>query len=333
MRGRARERTSVAALLLGAVAALAAGCSAPPTVDLAPLPVPPDKTVVTVNGEPLSLDEFDTELRLMQIHYSAVTEGQMRAIKLRLFEQVVNRRLLVQEAQKEGLRLTQREADEALESLKKEMPGDIGAILKVRGVSLESWKRKILQEKLAAMLVKRDVNSKVHITPSEVEDYYWFHLPDYWKPPAVRLRHLVVQRKGDLEKALQSLKQGMDFAKVASVFSVGPAKDKGGDWGFVDEDRVPSDYLKAMASLKPGEISKPLKDNFGYHLFQLIARRPREMASFAEVKDRIHGDLLKTEEDLRFDQWMADLKAKSVIRVNKNMAPIIGINLEDLRGQ
>jgi peptidyl-prolyl cis-trans isomerase SurA len=308
-----------------------AGCAREPTVDLVPQRVPPDKTVVTVNGEPLSLEEFDNEFRLMQIHYSAVSEGDMRAIKRRLFEQVINRRLLVQQARQEGLQLTQPEVDGALHDAIKDVPDDFWTVLKVEGISRDAWKRKMLQEKLARKVVDLEVNDKVQITPEEVEDYYWTHLSNYWRPKSVRARHLIVQRKSDLQKVLDSLKKGEDFPKIVPIFSVGPDKSHGGDWGFMDTDRLSSEYLKALSTLKPGEISKPLKDDFGYHLFQLVEWRNRQMRPFAEVKDQIHDDLMKEEQDLRFDQWMADLKRKSAIRVNKDMAPIIGITLEDLR--
>lgn len=310
---------------------LGAGCFSSPTVDLTPPYVPPDKTVVTVNGEPLSLEEFDAEFRLMQINYSAVTEGQMRAIKRRLFEQVINRRILLQQAHKDGIGLTQKEAEEALQDALKEVPEDFKMVLKVKGVSPDIWKRKLLQERLAQKVVDLEVNSKVDITPTEVEDYYWTHLPDYWRPQAVHARHLIVQRKGDLDKALAALKKQEDFATVATTLSVGPQKAEGGDWGFMSVNRLPPEYLKALEPLKPGEISKPVKDNFGYHLFQLIAWRNREMIPFPEAKTAIHDDLTKEEQDHRFDEWMADLKRKSVIKVNQEMAPVIGVTLEDLR--
>ncbi len=309
------------------------GCTSEPTVDLVPPSVPPDKTVVTVNGEPLSLEEFDNEFRLMQIHYSAVSEGDMRAIKRRLFEQVINRRLLIQEARKVGLTMTPSEVDGAFQDALKDVPEDFWAVLKVQGISRDVWKRKMLQEKLASKVVDLEVNSKVQITPEEVENYYWTHLSNYWRPQEVRVRHLVVQKKGDLQKVLDSLKKGEDFPKIISTFSVGPEKSQGGDWGFMDSDRLPAEYLKVISSLKPEEISKPLKDNFGYHLFQLIERRNRQMRPFAEVKDQIHDDLTKEEQDLRFDQWMTELKKKSTIKVNKDMAPMIGVTLEDLRDE
>ncbi|HET9869380.1 MAG TPA: peptidyl-prolyl cis-trans isomerase, partial [bacterium] len=306
-------------LALGLLLALPA-CE--PTLQFKAPQVPPDKTAVLLNGEPVSLEEFDTEFRLMAIHYSAVSEGQMRAIKRRLFDQVVDRRLLVQEARKEGVSLTRREWNRDVQQAFREMPDDFLEILKMQGVSEEAWKRKLLQEKLAAKLVDKDVNSLVQITPQEVEDYYWSHLGDYWKPESVHTLHLVVKKHGDLEKALKRLKAGEDFSKVAADLSLADDKSRGGDWGDLPVDRVPAPYLALLRGLKPGEISRPLHDNFGYHLFQLVGFTPRKMQDFAQVRKQIDDSLLKEEQDLRFDQWMADLKRRAVIRINPDLAPV-----------
>ncbi|MGH7738593.1 MAG: SurA N-terminal domain-containing protein, partial [bacterium] len=196
-------------------------------------PIPPDKTAVLLNGKPISLAEFDTEFRLMAIHYSAVSETQMRVIKRRLFDQVVDRELILQEARKEGVGLTREEWNRDVKNAFARMPDDFLEILKVQGVSEGTWKRKLMEECLAAKLVERDVNSKVNITPREVEDYYWSHLSDYWKPESVRLQHLVVRKHGDLKKALKRLKSGENFTQVAGDLSLADDKVQGGDWGWV----------------------------------------------------------------------------------------------------
>ncbi len=301
------------------------------TVDLIPRKVPPDKTAVLVNGEPISLEEFDTEFRLMAIHYGAVSGGKMRSIKRRLFEQVINRRLLTQEARKEGVRITRSEWEGLLADAKKEMPEDFPGMLKVQGMDEDAWKRKLFQEKLALKVVDRAVNAGVSIAPKEVEEYYWSHLGDYRAPKSVHALHLVVRDQADITRALALLKKGKDFPSVAALYSMGPEKSQGGDWGFMAADRLPPSYLKALSALKPGQVSPPLRDDLGYHLFQLVEWRASEMRPFSEVRQRILDNLLKEERDSRFDEWMAGLKRKADIRVNPLLASVVGATLEELK--
>jgi parvulin-like peptidyl-prolyl isomerase len=281
-----------------------------------------------VNGEPISLEEFDNEFRLMTIYYSAVSEKDMPAIKLRLFEQLINRRILVQEARRQGLTLTQKEMDEAFSDALKDLPDDFSVILKGQGVSVDAWKHKLLQEKLVQKLVQKEVNDKVRISDDLVNEYYWAHLGDFWLPEAVSARHLVVRGKEKLTQVLAAVQKGQEFSKIIETFSQTPDASQGGDEHFMDGDRWPPLYLNALSKLKPGEISKPVKDDFGYHLFQLIKWRPRRMRALAEVREQIHDELLKKAQDERFNQWMILLKQKSKIEVKEEMAPVVGAALE-----
>ena len=54
----------------------------------------------------------------------------------------------------------------------------------------------------------------------------------------------------------------------------------------------------------------------------------RQMQPFSAVKNEIYESLLKEEEDSRFDEWMANLKKKAIIKVNQEMAPLVGVSLE-----
>ena len=318
-------------LVLAGLGLFISGCSSDPQIDVSPLPVPASKVAVLVNGEPISLEEFDNEFRLIKIYYSAVSEGDMPAIKLHLFEQLVNRHILIQEARRLRLKLTQQEMDAAFADALKDLPDDFSIILKGQGVSVDAWKRKLLQEKLVQKLVQKEVNDKVRISEDEVAEYYWAHLGDYWLPAAVSARHLVVHGKGKLDQVLAAVAKGDDFSKIIETFSQTPDASVGGDGHFMDGDRWPPLYLNALSKLKAGEISKPVKDDFGYHLFQLIQWRPRRMKALAEVQKQIHDELLKKAQDERFNQWMVLLKQKSKIEVKEEMAPVVGAALEGHR--
>lgn len=315
-------------LVCASLAVLFWGCARDPEIDLLSLPVPAAKAAAIVNGEPIGLEEFDNEFRLMQIYYSAVSEGDMRSIKLRLFEQVIDRHLLVQEARRLGLKLTRSEVDGTFRDALKDVHDDLPVILKRRGVSEDAWRRKLLQERLVQKLVDKEVNAKAQVASHDVTEYYWAHLGDYRLPAAVRARHLVVRTRAKLQKALDALKKGHDFRRIAETFSQDPEPSRGGDWSFMETDRLPAAYLSALSALAPGQISRPLKDDFGYHLFQLIEWRSERMRTLAEVKDKIRDELLKKEQDKRFGLWMAVLKKKADIKVNQDMAPIIGAALE-----
>ncbi len=319
--GRAVSFLRVAALA-GTLGTLSAGCTS--YVDLPRRPVAPENAVLVLNGEPIGLEEFDDDFRLMAIHYSAVSEGDMRRMKRVLTERVIDQHLLCQEARLLGIRIKRQEFEKALQDASKDSPEHFTVILKKQGVKVETWKRGILRKLIIDRLTEQEVFRKVRITRDEVEDYYWSHLSEARHPESVRVRHLVVRGHADLAAAKKRLAAGEPFENVALDLSAGPAKAQGGLWDWMPIEYLPPLYAKAIEGLVPGGVSGLYRDGFGYHVFQLLDRRSESMRPLSEVAGDIHDRLLRQEKDYRFDQWMTGLKEKAVIRVNREMETLIG---------
>lgn len=104
----------------------------------------------------------------------------------------------------------------------------------------------------------------------------------------VRARHILVEGEDDAKKIHARVKGGEDFAKVATELSKDPGSGKGGgDLGYFSKDRMVPEFAEAAFALKPGEISAPVKSQFGWHIIKLEDRRNRPAPAFAEVKDRL----------------------------------------------
>ena len=320
-----RRSLGRAVLFIGLSAVLGTllgGCTS--YVNLPQEKVSPENAILLLNGEPLGLEDYDNDFRLMAIHYSAVSESDMRRMKRILSEQVIDRRILFQEARRKGVRITRAEFEKALQAATQDSPEDFTILLKKQGVTVEIWKRGILLKLFIDKLIEREVFRKVRITRPEVEEYYWSHLQDAWSPEAVRVRHLVVRSILDLAKAKKRIKDGEPFERVAAELSAGPQKAEGGLWDWMPVRDLSPVYGKVLLLLGTNEVSEVCRDSFGYHMFQFLAYRPRTMRPLSVVAGQIHDRLLKEEQDFRFDQWLTGLKEKAVIRVNQEMAPLMG---------
>lgn len=306
-----------------------AGCR--PTVDFSPKPVTPEQTLVILNGEPISLEEFDSEFRLMAIHYGAISELEMRVTKRRLFDQVVDRHLLVQRALQQGLGVSRREMEKVLRDMLRDSPPGFLELLKNQGIGEDAWKKKVAQEVLVQKLAEKEVYPKAKVENAEVEEYYWAHLDDFWLPESIRARHLVVGNMRELSRAQESLKSGETFGKVCSVFSADPLKDAGGDWGWMPVASLSPIYVRTLRAMKPDEVSKPIKDGFGYHLFQLMEIRPTRVRSLKEAAPFVREVLLERERDRQFVDWLTNIKKSAKVEINPDLATVVGVVLEDSR--
>lgn len=87
----------------------------------------------------------------------------------------------------------------------------------------------------------------------------------------VHARHILVQQEYEAQDLLRKIKEGADFGEVAGKFSLCPSRAQGGDLGTFGRGRMVEAFEEAAFSLKPGEISGPVRTRFGYHLIQRLA--------------------------------------------------------------
>ncbi len=113
-------------------------------------------------------------------------------------------------------------------------------------------------------------------------------------------RHILVDDEADAKKIAARIKAGADFAKVAAEASKDPgSKAEGGDLGWFTKERMVPDFANAAFALKPGQVSDPVKTQFGWHVIKLEALRTKPQPSLDELKEQIDQHLIrKSQQDL-----------------------------------
>lgn len=84
----------------------------------------------------------------------------------------------------------------------------------------------------------------------------------------IRISHILVQYEYEASDILKSLLSGKKFEELAKKYSKCSSAQAGGDLGIVGRGRMDEDFEDAAFALKPGEISKPIRTKFGYHLIK-----------------------------------------------------------------
>jgi len=132
-------------------------------------------------------------------------------------------------------------------------------------------------------------------------------------------RHILVEDEAQAKAAVERLKKGEDFAKVAAELSKDPGSGKeGGDLGWFTKDRMVPEFAEAAFKLKKGEISEPVKSQFGWHVIKLEDKRSKPLPDFAAVKPQIDQYL---ERKAQQDLILAMREKARVERLDKPAAP------------
>ena len=92
-------------------------------------------------------------------------------------------------------------------------------------------------------------------------------------PKEVRASHILVKTEAEANEILFDLKRGASFEDMAMKKSLCPSKRKGGDLGFLKRGRMVKEFEDAAFSLQKGELSKPVKTQFGYHIIKVTDQK------------------------------------------------------------
>ena len=85
--------------------------------------------------------------------------------------------------------------------------------------------------------------------------------------------HILVKSKEEADEVLKEIKAGASFQKMAQLKSICPSGKSGGDLGWFGRGQMVREFEKAAFELNKGEISQPVKTQFGWHLIKVVDKR------------------------------------------------------------
>lgn len=239
-----------------------------------PAQVPPETVVLTVGDVTITAKQFDELSEGVPEQYRGFVKGPGRK---QFADQLVRILVMAQEGKRRGL-------DQSSE-----------------------YKTQVMlqADQVLANAAAQKVTQEAKIDDAALQKYYDEHKKDYEQ---IRARHILIRFKGspvpvkpggkdltdeealakaqDLEKQLQG---GADFAKLATDESddTGSAK-MGGDLGVFPHGRMVPSFDDAAFKMKPGEVSQPVKSQFGYHIIKVESI---ENKTFDQAKPEIEKKL------------------------------------------
>jgi peptidyl-prolyl cis-trans isomerase C len=267
-------------------------------------PPPQEAALARVNGEPITA----SQLRLEQA-FLGDSAGPSEAL-----DSLIDQALILQEAKRLGLRLTDEDLKNAMALALAGTDQDLlEASLKAQGLTLKDWQDRLARAALADATVQADVRSHLEVDRQEVQDHYWEHITAYRSPARRVLRQIFTRHRNEAESAERQLDLGEPFAAVARKMGQGPEAANDGLLGPVAASELPKSLGHAVADLKPGQRSKILASHWGYHLLFCESLQPAESLSLDQAAPRAQATLLRDKERDLYRAWLARLRESAVI--------------------
>jgi peptidyl-prolyl cis-trans isomerase SurA len=293
-----------------------------------------NRVIATVNSDIITLYELNRTIEQMTglsvSNLRLKDENRFYQIRRAVLNKLINEKVTEQQIRKLGIKITERDIDEAIERVKREnkiTQEKLISGLRLEGITLTEYKERVKMEVERARLVDYEVKSKIVITEEDVRNYYQNHAQQFSETHKVRLARILLKTSNqadedellkakDLgEKILRSLKEGSDFFDMAKAYSQGPAGPEGGCLGWIPFDQLDPSLKKRIAMLSPGEYTEVHECRYGVQIVQLIEEQKGGVKAFEEVRDAIYSKIYKGKVEEKYADWLSKLREQSFIKV------------------
>jgi len=291
------------------------------------------EVVAVVNGEVITMEMLNLEADLSRIlkgiasvdtrFFDVLTttqEGIMFLLRYKkeVLNDMVDQLLIQQLARKEGIDISDEEVEKIVSKRLEDTAKSLGAtieeldkFLKESGFGdIEKLKKRLkwaLKTQLSLERLKEKVTASATITEEEVKSYYENNKDQFKTQSSIHALRILTKTKEDAEKALDLIRSGEDFSKVASDLSVDDlTKHTGGDMGWFTKDApfLDEDVKKIIFNAPVGAILGPYKTSKGWEIYKIVEIKRASLIPLEKVKEDIVNILLSDKKNKMWNDWL-----------------------------
>ena len=137
------------------------------------------------------------------------------------------------------------------------------------------------------------------VSDADIQEYYNTHKTQYVQPESRDVRHILVPKKALADSLYAQLKSGANFAQLAKRYSKDPGSAANGGKLTVSKGQTVPEFDKTAFSLKKGELSQPVKTQYGYHIIQALSAVKRRADDAARQGARVDPAAARAAEEER----------------------------------
>ena len=279
-----------------------------------------ENIAVYVNGRPVTMKA----LKNMQQSGTGTSESEEAdpEVQLALLDRLINEELIIEEAERRGLLVTQAELDREIEAIKADYPNDSFKEMLIREyIDFDTWKEGLRRNLLIAKSTEAIGEEKARIDTESWENFFQAHRSASPEPVRILVRHLTASDRADLEKVLKEVRSGKTKLEKAAKKVLGSGEKPGPSepvWVYLH--RLPPEIAQALSGLEVGGISDIVETEYGFSIFQVLEIEEKPAPDPAKVLAGLRRQYLEYQRAQAFTQWLEEAKGQAKIVFN----PVFG---------
>ena len=304
--------------------------AAPTAPAVKPVPQQLPEVVARVNGEDVKKAEFEQMVRTIERRAGQPIPADRRDEIMRgALDQLVVYTLLSQESRNRHIAIDEAEINQKMQQLRSQFPNQeaFDKALKERGMTVDSLRHDARVDLSVTKLMDAELANQAAVSDQECKDFYQKNPDRFAQPEAVRASHILIRvdekadaatkkkARTEIDAVLKQARAGADFAKLAQQHSQDGSAAQGGDLNYFPRGQMVPAFEQAAFALKPGQISKVVETQFGYHIIKVTDYKAARTVPYDEASGQIRQFLTEQKKQQHADEFIAGLKKKSKIEV------------------
>ena len=170
---------------------------------------------------------------------------------------------------------------------------------------------KRVEENVLKQYVINKILTSVKLTEEEKKAFFEAQKQSFSKPETASAKHILVDSEEKANDILGKINAGeVSFEDAAKEHSTCPSKDAGGDLGTFGRGQMVPEFENALFNMNNGEVSGPVKTQFGYHLIKLENKNESSIPEYDEVAEEVGKTLLFQKQGEVYQQKLNEVKEK-----------------------
>ena len=332
--------------LLLALASLAVTAAHAQTREASSSGVLLDRVAATVNDGVVLSSELDEQILIItdRLRAQNLDLPPANVLRQQVLDRLVLQELQMQRADRAGIKVSDETLNTAMTDVAKSNNirlADLPAALAAQGIDYAGYRETVRKELAMQILRQRDVIARINVSPREIDQF----LERQKKMPSeaneYNVSHILIavpqaaspeeldESARKAEDIYQRAVAGEDFARLAVANSNAQTALEGGSLGWRKGPELPTFLAETIASMKAGDITKPIRTPSGYHILKLNEVKGSQQVIVNQVHAR--HILIKTNElqdDATVQQKLANIRDR-IVNKGENFAAVASVVSED----
>jgi parvulin-like peptidyl-prolyl isomerase len=284
-----------------------------------------EPAAAVVNGKKIpvdsvqeAVDDFKASAEFKRLGAQGDADAITREFEQSYLASLIRRAVMVPEAEERGIEVTEDEVQAQLDDIKAEFPNEsaFDEALKEQGLTIEQLTR-LIRDRALEQKLREAVNADLAPEESEIQAYYDENISDFQETEASHIlvgKEALAQDISDQLHAASKKEVPALFKRLAKKHSTDKTnKANGGSLGFFSPGQFVPEFEEGANALEVGEISEPVRSEFGFHVIWVTDRRPTPLD---DVRAQVVAAVTGVDEETAWEDWVTQAYESAEVEVN-----------------